>query len=54
VRLALALGTGNGVVKEAMAVLGRPAGPSRGPIAPLNAEKRAKLKEILTKAGVTE
>jgi 4-hydroxy-tetrahydrodipicolinate synthase len=54
VRLALALGTGNGVVKEAMAVLGRPAGPSRGPIAPLSAEKRAKLKEILAKAGVTE
>jgi 4-hydroxy-tetrahydrodipicolinate synthase len=54
VRLALTLGTGNGAVKEAMALLGRPAGPNRAPIAPLSAEKRQKLKDILTKAGVTE
>jgi 4-hydroxy-tetrahydrodipicolinate synthase len=53
VRLALTLGTGNGAVKEAMALLGRPAGPNRAPIAPLSAEKRQKLKDILTKAGVT-
>ncbi len=54
VRLSLTLGTGNGAVKEAMALLGRPAGPNRAPIAPLSAEKRQKLKDILTKAGVTE
>jgi 4-hydroxy-tetrahydrodipicolinate synthase len=53
VRLSLTLGTGNGAVKEAMALLGRPAGPNRAPIAPLSAEKRQKLKHILTKAGVT-
>jgi len=52
IRLALALGTGNGAVKEAMALLGRPTGPNRGPISPLSAEKRAKLKEILDRAGV--
>jgi 4-hydroxy-tetrahydrodipicolinate synthase len=54
VRLSLTLGTGNGAVKEAMALLGRPAGPNRAPIAPLSAEMRRKLKDILTKAGVTE
>jgi 4-hydroxy-tetrahydrodipicolinate synthase len=54
VRLALTLATGNGAVKEAMALLGRPAGPNRAPIGPLSAEKRQKLKEILAKAGVTE
>jgi 4-hydroxy-tetrahydrodipicolinate synthase len=54
VRLALTLGTGNGAVKEAMALLGRPAGPNRSPIAALSAEKRQKLKDILAKAGVTE
>ncbi len=54
VRLALTLATGNGAVKEAMALLGRPAGPNRAPVGPLSAEKRQKLKEILAKAGVTE
>jgi 4-hydroxy-tetrahydrodipicolinate synthase len=53
VRMALALGTGNGVVKEAMAVLGRPAGPSRSPIGPLSEEKRQKLKVVLAEAGLT-
>jgi 4-hydroxy-tetrahydrodipicolinate synthase len=54
VRVAMALGTGNGAVKEAMALLGRPAGPNRSPIAPLPADKRAKLKDILDTAGVRE
>jgi 4-hydroxy-tetrahydrodipicolinate synthase len=54
VRVAMALGTGNGAVKEAMALLGRPAGPNRSPIAPLSADKRAKLKDILDTAGVRE
>ena len=52
VRMALTLGTGNGAVKEAMVLLGRPAGPNRLPIAPLSAEKREKLKAVLTKAGL--
>ena len=52
IRTALVLGTGNGAVKEAMALLGRPAGPNRMPISPLTDEKRAKLKAILDGAGV--
>jgi 4-hydroxy-tetrahydrodipicolinate synthase len=54
VRMALSLGTGNGVVKEAMAVLGRPAGPNRLPVSPLSEEKRKTLRDILAAAGVTE
>lgn len=54
VRMALSLGTGNGVVKEAMAVLGRPAGPNRRPVSPLSEEKRKLLREVLAAAGVTD
>lgn len=54
VRLAMTLGTGNGAIKEAMALLGRPAGPNRSPISPLSAEKRAKLQAALAKGGVKE
>lgn len=54
IRMAMTLGTGNGAVKEAMALLGRPAGPSRSPLAPLSEEKRQKLRAILDKAGVKE
>jgi 4-hydroxy-tetrahydrodipicolinate synthase len=50
VRLALTIGTAPGVVKQAMALTGWDVGPSRSPIAALNAEKRARLKEILTEA----
>jgi 4-hydroxy-tetrahydrodipicolinate synthase len=52
VRLALTLSTGNGAVKEAMTLVGRTAGPSRSPIAPLSADRRQKLKDILAKAGL--
>ena len=52
VRMAMTLGTGNGAVKEAMALLGRPAGPNRFPITPLSDEKRQKLRGILTTAGL--
>jgi len=52
VRLALMIGTAPGVVKQAMALTGWDVGPSRSPIAPLSAEKRAKLKEILVGAGL--
>ncbi|MDB5313375.1 MAG: dapA 2 [Gemmataceae bacterium] len=54
IRMAMTLGTGNGAIKEAMALLGRPAGPNRSPIAPLSEEKRQKLRQILDKAGVKE
>ncbi|HJZ59410.1 MAG TPA: 4-hydroxy-tetrahydrodipicolinate synthase [Gemmataceae bacterium] len=54
IRMAMAMGTGNSAVKEAMAVLGRPAGPSRSPIAPFGDDKKAKLRAILEKAGVKE
>lgn len=52
VRVAMVLGTGNGAIKESMAILGRPAGPNRLPIGPLGEEKRAKLRAILEKAGL--
>src|ERR1700722_5691727 len=52
IRMAMSLGTGNGAIKEALAVLGRPCGPNRSPIAPLPSDKKAKLKSILEKAGL--
>jgi 4-hydroxy-tetrahydrodipicolinate synthase len=52
VRMALTIGTSPGVVKQAMALIGWDVGPSRSPIAPLSAEKRARLKEILVGAGL--
>lgn len=52
VRMAMSLGTGNGAIKEALALLGRPCGPNRLPIAPLSEDKKAKLKSILEKAGL--
>ncbi|MFO0851735.1 MAG: 4-hydroxy-tetrahydrodipicolinate synthase [Gemmataceae bacterium] len=52
VRLALTLGTGNGAVKEALALLGVPAGPNRRPIGPLPADKREQLKNVLATAGL--
>jgi 4-hydroxy-tetrahydrodipicolinate synthase len=53
IRMAMSLGTGNGAIKEGLALLGRPCGPNRSPIAPLPEEKRAKLKAILERAGLT-
>jgi 4-hydroxy-tetrahydrodipicolinate synthase len=52
VRLALTLGTPPGVVKAALAVLGRSVGPSRSPIAPLSQEKQQKLRAALEQAGL--
>jgi len=52
VRMAMSLGTGNSAVKEAMAILGRSAGPMRSPIAPFSEAQKAKLKGILEKAGL--
>jgi 4-hydroxy-tetrahydrodipicolinate synthase len=50
VRLALTLGTGNGAVKEALALLGVPAGPNRRPIQPLSADKKEQLRQVLVTA----
>lgn len=52
VRMSLTLGTGNGAVKEAMTLLGRPAGPNRSPVSSLPVEKLEKLKAILARAGL--
>src|SRR5579872_393110 len=38
IRMAMSLGTGNGAIKEALTILGRPCGPNRSPIAPLPSE----------------
>ena len=54
VRMALTLATGNGAVKEAMTLLGRPAGPNRRPISPLPAEKVEKMIRVLRGAGLLE
>ena len=52
VRTALSLGTGNGAVKESLALLGHDCGPNRRPILPLDAAKRAKLRAVLVAAGL--
>ena len=54
IRLALMLATPPGGVKEALALLGKPIGPCRSPIAPLTKEKREQLKRILAEAGITQ
>jgi 4-hydroxy-tetrahydrodipicolinate synthase len=52
IRMAMSLGTGNGAVKEALTLLGRPCGPNRLPIGPLSPDKKARLQAILEKAGL--
>lgn len=52
IRMAMTLGTGNGAVKEALTLIGRPCGPNRLPIGPLAEEKKLKLMGILEKAGL--
>ena len=54
IRMAMTLGTGNGAVKEALVLLGRPCGPNRSPIAPMGEDKKAKLMGILEKAGLLQ
>lgn len=50
VRMAFGLGTFPAVVKEAMHMIGLPAGPARRPVGPLSDEARARLCEILESA----
>jgi len=51
-RIAFGLGSFPVVVKEALTMMGLPAGRCRKPIQPLNEEKRARLRDVLVKAGV--
>lgn len=52
IRKAFGLGTFPLVVKEAMNIMGLPAGPARRPIQKLGPEKRQELKKILLDAGL--
>lgn len=52
VRLSLMIGTAPGGVKAALALLGRPIGPSRSPVAPLSPEKQQKMRALLQQAGL--
>lgn len=52
IRNAFGLGTFPLVVKEAVNMIGLPAGPARKPIQPLSPEKRQELRKILSEAGV--
>jgi 4-hydroxy-tetrahydrodipicolinate synthase len=47
-RQAFGLGTFPVVVKEALSILGIPAGPARGPVGPMAPEQREKLIAVLT------
>jgi len=50
-RLAFDLGTFPVVIKEAMNLIGKPAGPAKSPVAHLNEDDRKKLKDILKNFG---
>jgi 4-hydroxy-tetrahydrodipicolinate synthase len=52
VRMALSLGTGNGAVKEGLALMGQSCGPNRAPIGPLSDASRAKLRQVMAAAGL--
>jgi 4-hydroxy-tetrahydrodipicolinate synthase len=52
VRLAFGLATFPVVVKEAMSMIGQPAGPARRPVGRMSADARAKLAHVLEEAGV--
>lgn len=52
VRKAFNLGTFPVVIKEAMNMMGLPAGPARKPIQGLSQEKKSELKKVLSNAGL--
>ncbi len=52
VRMALTLGTAPGGVKAALLALGLSIGPSRGPVAPLSADKMQKMRDALRAGGL--
>ena len=49
-RMAFSMGTFPVVIKEAMKMIGMPAGECRSPVGPLSAEEREKLRKIVTEA----
>jgi len=51
-RLAFELGSFPVVVKEALELIGIPAGPCRGPVGPLAPDKRAELRQVLVDLGL--
>jgi len=51
-RIAFGMGTFPVVVKEAMGLLGLPAGPTRRPVGPLSEETRARLRDVLQQMGI--
>lgn len=52
IRQAFGLGTFPLIVKEALNLMGLPAGPARRPVQQLSSEKRQELKNILSTAGL--
>ena len=52
IRIAFSLGSFPVVMKEALNMIGLPAGKCRKPILPINDDAKAELKKILTDAGV--
>jgi 4-hydroxy-tetrahydrodipicolinate synthase len=52
IRKAFTMGTFPVVIKEALNLMGLPAGPARKPIQPLSPEKREELKNVMIKAGL--
>ena len=52
IRIAFSLGTFPVVMKEALNMIGLPAGQCRKPILPMKEDARAELKRILTNAGI--
>lgn len=52
IRIAFSLGSFPVVMKEALNMIGLPAGKCRKPILPISEDARAELKKILTNAGV--
>jgi len=50
-RLAFELGTFPVVIKEAMRLIGLPAGPARRPVGPLSDEARVRLRDVLEQVG---
>jgi 4-hydroxy-tetrahydrodipicolinate synthase len=50
-RLAFSLGTFPAVIKEALELIGLPAGPARSPVAPLDEVAKTELKRILVQMG---
>jgi len=53
-RIAFGLGSFPVVVKEALTMMGLPAGRCRKPIQPLSDEKRTQLRDILVSMGLIE